>query len=624
MQDLNKFKNEMNLSGQNVYVGHRYVPKIMGDWDNTQLYEPLSIVQYQGNSFTSRQYVPSGVEITNEDYWASTGNYNAQVEQYRQDVVNLGNDINNFNDDIIEITNGQNNNVKMLDSLGVYAVNFGVVPNDASVDNHDAIFKAIDYAVANDIGTIIFPAGEIYTSPINLEGYRYIKFKGQSPYNYSDFGTPITHNETSIRFISYAEYGIQTAGTNVGEWAAYGISFEDITLDGDKKVKHVVNARYNIVFSNFVARGGIECGIVLEPSTYPIKLINAHSNFNGSHGLWAKSPFSTVYSVINSEFSNNDGYGLLIEASAGSSFTNVTIQANKQGGIKVNSPDDTTFNHDYWLHALQFDNVYLEANGTLATTHAKYEGNYSVYITGVGKVIPNKISFLNTSLNHSTNGRTIKVDYGRDILFDLATTASRLIDINNDTTRVNNVRFTPVSFDWQIPAITYYGEGKGLNVLPTPFKSPNMRGYKLSGGAWEATRGRTTVYEFFKADIGKLESPVPMETQSGSGVEYHAHDEGSIVGLHFTAKDRTTINGTFNIEVQKKNINLGTWETVKDDDGNLLKYQWKTGPQADILKRYNYNQYKLASSDAFRVVIDSAGHTTRVDNNLTVTLLVEC
>lgn len=89
MQDLEKFKNEMNLSGKNVYVGHRYVPKIMGDWDNTQIYEPLSIVQYQGNSFTSRQYVPVGIDINNEEYWASTGNYNAQVENYRQDVKDV-------------------------------------------------------------------------------------------------------------------------------------------------------------------------------------------------------------------------------------------------------------------------------------------------------------------------------------------------------------------------------------------------------------------------------------------------------------------------------------------------------------------------------------------------------
>lgn len=69
------------------YIGARYVPLFMGDWDDTQTYEPLSIVQYEGNSFTSRQYVPAGIEISNETYWAETGNFNAQVEQYREEVL---------------------------------------------------------------------------------------------------------------------------------------------------------------------------------------------------------------------------------------------------------------------------------------------------------------------------------------------------------------------------------------------------------------------------------------------------------------------------------------------------------------------------------------------------------
>ncbi len=79
--------------GTRQYIGARYVP-IFGrkgessiEWDNTGTYEPLSIVLYQGNSFTSRQYVPVGVEITNQEFWAQTGNYNAQVEQYRRDVA---------------------------------------------------------------------------------------------------------------------------------------------------------------------------------------------------------------------------------------------------------------------------------------------------------------------------------------------------------------------------------------------------------------------------------------------------------------------------------------------------------------------------------------------------------
>ena len=57
------------------------------DWDNTKTYEPLTIVYHQGNSYTSRQSVPAGVDITDTTYWALTGNYNAQIEQYRKETA---------------------------------------------------------------------------------------------------------------------------------------------------------------------------------------------------------------------------------------------------------------------------------------------------------------------------------------------------------------------------------------------------------------------------------------------------------------------------------------------------------------------------------------------------------
>jgi hypothetical protein len=74
--------------GVTQYVGARYVPLFAEplEWDKTKAYEPLTIVLHQGNSYTSRQYVPVGVEIDNDSFWALTGNYNAQVEQYRQEV----------------------------------------------------------------------------------------------------------------------------------------------------------------------------------------------------------------------------------------------------------------------------------------------------------------------------------------------------------------------------------------------------------------------------------------------------------------------------------------------------------------------------------------------------------
>ena len=68
------------------YVGARYVPLIMGAWDNSIDYEPLSIVTYNGASYTSRQFVPVGTPITDNEYWALTGDYDAQVATVQNDV----------------------------------------------------------------------------------------------------------------------------------------------------------------------------------------------------------------------------------------------------------------------------------------------------------------------------------------------------------------------------------------------------------------------------------------------------------------------------------------------------------------------------------------------------------
>ena len=74
--------------GVRQYVGARYVPLFANplEWSDTREYEPLTIVAYQGNSYTSMQYVPTGISIADTAYWALTGNFNAQVEAYRAEV----------------------------------------------------------------------------------------------------------------------------------------------------------------------------------------------------------------------------------------------------------------------------------------------------------------------------------------------------------------------------------------------------------------------------------------------------------------------------------------------------------------------------------------------------------
>lgn len=73
------------------YVGARYVPKIMGEWNKALQYEALSVVTYMGNSFTSKVAVPSNVEITDGKYWVNTANYNAQIANLSEKIKYLEN-----------------------------------------------------------------------------------------------------------------------------------------------------------------------------------------------------------------------------------------------------------------------------------------------------------------------------------------------------------------------------------------------------------------------------------------------------------------------------------------------------------------------------------------------------
>lgn len=76
------------------YIGARYVPLYMGDWDNTRNYEPLSIVtDANGNSYTSLKDVPAGTPLNNRDFWVQTSSFSGAVDVLRRDVNQAQSDI---------------------------------------------------------------------------------------------------------------------------------------------------------------------------------------------------------------------------------------------------------------------------------------------------------------------------------------------------------------------------------------------------------------------------------------------------------------------------------------------------------------------------------------------------
>lgn len=95
-------KSGLITKKNNVYIGNRYVPVFANpvEWDNLREYEPLIIVTHQGTSYTSKKTVPVGTELSDTEYWVVTGNYNQQVEAYRQDVVRVEGEMKTLSDGV--------------------------------------------------------------------------------------------------------------------------------------------------------------------------------------------------------------------------------------------------------------------------------------------------------------------------------------------------------------------------------------------------------------------------------------------------------------------------------------------------------------------------------------------
>ena len=77
--------------------------KHQGEWDDEKEYDRLSVVLHEGNSYTSTKRVPVGIDILNEEFWVVTGNYNAQVDGYRQNVRDLEHKVSVYNDEVKNI-----------------------------------------------------------------------------------------------------------------------------------------------------------------------------------------------------------------------------------------------------------------------------------------------------------------------------------------------------------------------------------------------------------------------------------------------------------------------------------------------------------------------------------------
>ena len=185
------------------YIGARYVPVFYenssgtAEWRSGVMYDPLTIVTWNGNSYTSKKPVPAeiGDPSNNPTYWVATGLYNAQVEQIRQELVQLRSEVQ-----------------------GVVATPemFGAA-GDGVTDDSEAVQDAVNAA-----DVVIF-SGRYLLSDIDIEKDVYLigaggviipKMVAASP---APIMNAFTIREADVVFDGLEFIGISYSGTDISE-----------------------------------------------------------------------------------------------------------------------------------------------------------------------------------------------------------------------------------------------------------------------------------------------------------------------------------------------------------------------------------------------------------------------
>lgn len=156
--------------GYNYYIGPRFILKFADPivWNANTQYEPMIAVMYQGNSYISRTYVPAGVVPTNEEYWAPSGMYNAQIEQYRREV-------HEFDGRITAVENSYSQMRLELDGLEKYIRNKRIlILGDSIADPNIHWSTTVNYTWPLEFEKLVAPYGAtIVNLSLSSRGYVY-------------------------------------------------------------------------------------------------------------------------------------------------------------------------------------------------------------------------------------------------------------------------------------------------------------------------------------------------------------------------------------------------------------------------------------------------------------------
>lgn len=417
------------------YIGARYVPNFASpiEWNNTCTYDPLTIVTHQGNSYTSRQFVPQGVDIANDTFWALTGNYNAQVEQYRQEVRELDKFCNEIADhNVFVFENFSDMNQYELEdgwyakTLGYYTpydgggANYKIVSgNPVLISDGTVVLEQLGVKKEADVSDVLQNALNNYQKVIvNGSGYKLYK-PVRIPENTSLVCTKtlsyLDDNDDHYHFNWYGGSNDPMFTTVSGngitsyvydDYPKSGIEIKGVRINGKNKAAmgFLISAQRNTFIDRIAARGFVIGICVTRSWGIEIGQIESHYNQLGFSTVPAYSLSEKGIPVYIPEVKdaavNNITIGNINMAQNDNGFyTNVMLQST----INCINSEEPTANGRYHMHLVNcgsfFTNVHIENTDESVNNENFVDINV---VTAIYKIVP-QFGYVQCNSIYSTN-----------------------------------------------------------------------------------------------------------------------------------------------------------------------------------------------------------------------------
>lgn len=259
----------MSVQANNIYVGARYIPRIMGEYNNETAYEALDIVTSGGVGYISRQPVPAGTAVTNKEYWAMWGSGNAAIDALTQRVATN-------ETDITALETGLQQTNQKLQNLVIPWEPASTLKGDGSTDN-TAAFGQLN---ANTPVSLM-PGSYLISGNVTIPCAVQFLPGAKLVYNAATPGT----NYCTVTFSKgFVEYGTQIFDTyiipRVGSQNAtpeinpawYGVAENQTATNNDLALTWILSSTMGAKRINFA------------PGTYTFSNISQGTYFNSQEG----------------------------------------------------------------------------------------------------------------------------------------------------------------------------------------------------------------------------------------------------------------------------------------------------------------------------------------------------